>query len=191
MDHQTINPNQNITMPSSSISPLPKRKSPAKTLEEKRDERSDNLEQQAKDFARTGYDTENQLSSNLITVTLAFVALIAATISSSDVLDMLKNSQRWTILIALVIFCFSILAGLINYFYNMRFHQRTAALSSKYSDQIDNASTIREVDRLNKKASAVQPSNTSLNNFFIFTQSALLFIGLALVVTFVGTLLFR
>ena len=191
MDHQTINPNQNITNRSGLDRPH-KKYEPAKTLEEKRDEQSDNFAQDAKDSARTSYDTENQLSSNLITVTLAFVALISAAVSTSDVLNIITDGQRWTILFSLIIFCLSITAGLVNYFYNMRYHQKIAKINSEISNRIDRASSKKEVESLNQNVPVVQPGGAlSRNNLFLIAQIVLMVVGLILVVTFVGTLLFR
>ncbi|MBR2839896.1 hypothetical protein IKE82_01015 [Candidatus Saccharibacteria bacterium] len=44
--------------------------------------------------AEIGHDTENQLSNNLITITLAFVALLAASVSTSDVLTTIDRGQE-------------------------------------------------------------------------------------------------
>ena len=49
-----------------------------KALKDKKTERIETLIDDAQESASEGYDTENQLSNNLIAVTLAFVALLAA-----------------------------------------------------------------------------------------------------------------
>ena len=74
-------------------------------LENLREDKADDFEEDAREYSRSGFETENQLSSNLITVTLAFVALIATAISTSNVLYVVVDFQKWIILGAMVIFC--------------------------------------------------------------------------------------
>lgn len=78
----------------------------------------------AKLAARVNYDNENQLSAQLITITIAFIALLATAISTSNVLYVIADFQKITILGAMVIFCLSFLVGLINYFKNIRAQHR-------------------------------------------------------------------
>lgn len=47
-----------------------------KTLDVKKQDKVEALAEDAKESASEGYNTENQLSNNLISVTLAFVAFI-------------------------------------------------------------------------------------------------------------------
>ena len=60
-----------------------------KTLDAKKQDKVEALAEDAKESASEGYNTENQLSNNLISVTLAFVALLATAISTSNVLLMI------------------------------------------------------------------------------------------------------
>lgn len=60
-----------------------------KTLDVKKQDKVEALAEDAKESASEGYNTENQLSNNLISVTLAFVALLATAISTSNVLLMI------------------------------------------------------------------------------------------------------
>ena len=127
---------------------------------------TDEIKQQSTELA---YDTENQLSSSLITIILAFIALFATAISSADILGMINTVQKWLVLSALIVLGVSIVFGLINYFANVRYHKQRA-LSAR-SDE-----TKRE--------------QTKRSSIFILLQIILMCIGLALTITFVGTLLF-
>ena len=196
MSRQEINKNQNITFPTVSR-PLDASKKPAQQgqtasekLEERKESRADSFEEDAKISAQTSYDTENQLSSNLITVTLAFVALISVAISSSDLISMLQVWQKWIILAALIIFCVSILAGLINYFNNMRQHQKNSKINDKIARRVDNAKTESELEQLGSVEISMLSNGQTRKITFLLTQIILMCVGLALTVFFVGTLLF-
>ena len=63
--------------------------------------------------AEIGHDTENQLSNNLITITLAFVALLAASVSTSDVLTTIDQGQEILMMSSIAIFSVSIFVGLV------------------------------------------------------------------------------
>ena len=138
------------------------------------------IEQEISDDAETSaitcYDTENQLGNNLITVTLAFLALISAAIfSSSEVLSELNIAQKYIIIISLGLFSISIIIGLINYFANMRFHQR---LSTAYK-----LST-------NKITAGKRHQQASSSSTLLIAQILLLMIGLILTIVYVAMMLF-
>lgn len=190
MTRQQINKNQNISFPTTERPLEPSKKGTPQTLEEKKEARADSFEEDAKISAQTSYDTENQLSSNLITVTLAFVALISVAISSSDLIAMLSVSQKWLILAALIIFCISILAGLINFFYNMRLHQKNSTANDVIAKQVDGVKTSRELSNLEDAEIVARSVGQSRKIAFLLTQIVLMCIGLVLVVAFVGLLLF-
>lgn len=195
MGYQSINSNSNIRMRTGADEE--NRRGAKKLSEQERWRRSDrrdiaasDFEQDAKDSARTGYDTENQLSSNLITVTLAFVALISVALNSGDIIERMRNFQKYMILSALIVFCISVLMGLINYFRNMHFHKRIAILNEKIADQIEDSGANVDVRKLDRRAEAKMPSNTARSSVFLILQISLLCVGLALTVGFVGTILF-
>ena len=191
MSRQQINPNQNITFPTTEVPERKPREGVPRTLEEKKVAESDDFTEEARTSAQTGYDTENQLSSNLITVTLAFVALISAAVSSSDVLSLLGLGQKWLILAALIIFCASILAGLVNYFYNMRYHQKASEISTAIASRAEKARSTGELERLKTAGEVSRNDGVKRNNIFLLLQIFLMIFGLALIVVFVGILLFR
>ena len=197
MSRQEINKNQNITFPTISR-PLDagKSKTPSEgriaseKLEERKESRADSFEEDAKISAQTSYDTENQLSSNLITVTLAFVALISVAISSSDLITMMDIGQKWLILSALIIFCVSILAGLINYFNNMRQHQKNSRINDRIARRVDNAKSEQELERLGSVEISTLTNGQTRKITFLLAQIIMMCVGLAMTVVFVGTLLF-
>ena len=190
MSYQQVNPHSNITFPTTEV-PEPVPRAESKTFAEKKEARSEDYAEDAKTSAQTGHDTENQLSSNLITVTLAFVALIAAAISSSDVLSMLSVGQKWLVLIALIIFCISIMMGLTNYFYNMRFHQKSSEANDAIARQANKARSNADLERLERAEVAVKHSGVSRNVALLLAQIISMVVGLLLIVAFVGTLLFQ
>lgn len=146
----------------------------------------------ARTSALTGYDTENQLGNNLISVTLAFVALIATAITAGNVLGFITNAQRWLILAALIIFSISIAAGLINYFANMLFHQYAAVVGQRSNAGIVDSDTATEKSNLRSTARGIKPARANLrNNLFLAIQIILLMVGLIVTITFVATLLFQ
>lgn len=163
-------------------------------LDHLKEDKSDDLDAEAREAARTSIETENQLSSNLITVTLAFVALIATAISTSNVLYVVVDFQKIIILSAMIVFCLSILAGLINYFHNMTFHHQTSALKGRLADRIEDASTHQEVERINHKLDSVsRPLVTNQyhrSRILLILQIICVIIGLALTIVFVSSLLF-
>lgn len=162
-----------------------------KSLSTKKTEKVNDLVEDAKESASTGYDTENQLSNNLITVTLAFVALLATAISTSNVLGSISDMQRILIMSSIVIFSISIFVGLVNYYLNMRFHQKSAKASRKKAQNADNADSSAEISNINRNPVSAQPvRSTKRNNAFVLVQILLLAIGLSLCVTFIGTMLF-
>lgn len=197
MSRQEINKNQNITFPTISR-PLdagksntpPKGRTASEKLEERKESRADSFEEDAKISAQTSYDTENQLSSNLITVTLAFVALISVAISSSDLITMMNTAQKWLIMSALVIFCISILAGLINYFYNMRQHQKNSRINDRIARRVDNAKSEQELEHLGSVEISTLTNGQARKTTFLLAQIIMMCVGLAMTVVFVGTLLF-
>ena len=134
------------------------------------------IEDDAETSAITGYDTENQLGNNLITVTLAFLALISAAIfSSSEVLGELNLFQKIIIILSLALFSVSIIIGLANYFANMRFHQK---LSTNYKFNTNQASAVKRHRQAGR------------SGMLLFMQIILLMIGLILTIVYVATMLF-
>ena len=197
MSRQEINKNQNITFPTISrpldagkTDTVAKGRTASEKLEERKESRADSFEEDAKISAQTSYDTENQLSSNLITVTLAFVALISVAISSSDLITMMNTGQKWLIMSALVIFCISILAGLINYFNNMRQHQKNSRINDRIARRVDNAKTEQELERLGSVEISTLSNGQARKITFLLAQIIMMCVGLAMTVVFVGTLLF-
>ncbi len=161
-----------------------------KALEGKKKEKVETLASDAKESASEGYNTENQLSNNLISVTLAFVALLATAISTSNVLGAIVFEQKVLIMSSIVVFSVSILVGLLNYYLNMRFHQKAAKSSQKKAARADDADSSAELKDV--KAVAARPArSTGRNNVMIVAQIVLLMIGLVLCVAFIGTMLFE
>ena len=134
------------------------------------------IDDDAETSATTGYDTENQLGNNLIAVTLAFLALISAAIfSSSEVLSELNIAQKYIIIISLGLFSISIIVGLINYFANMRFHQRLSTVYKLSSNKITAGKRHQQANR---------------SSALLITQIVLLMIGLILTIVYVAMMLF-
>ena len=71
---------------------------------DKKREKIDTLTEDAQESASEGYDTENQLSNNLIAVTLAFVALLAAALSTNSMLTGMRDDQKALILASVSVF---------------------------------------------------------------------------------------
>lgn len=162
-------------------------------LEAIKDKTSDDYDEDAREASRSSFETENQLASSLITVTLAFVALIATAISTSNVLYVIADFQKWLILAAMIIFCISILSGLVNYFMNMLFHKKVSVTKGLIADRIDDVKTHQELANVNRTSRAVQPSikrEESRNRFLLATQIIMVIVGLILTVAFVASLLF-
>ena len=88
------------------------------TLKDKKSEKIETLIDDAQESASEGYDTENQLSNNLISVTLAFVALVAAALSANSALVGMRDDQKALIMAAVSVFSISIFVGLMNYYLN-------------------------------------------------------------------------
>lgn len=157
-----------------------------KSLEVRKDEKVDALEAATQVAESTGNDTENQLSNNLISVTLAFVALLATAISTSNVIQTISFSQKLTIVSSIIVFCISIFSGLINYYLNMRRHQKTALSSDRKVSRAEKADTSAELNAVQGS----HPATKTRSNALIIAQIVLLAIGLVLCVTFITTLLF-
>ena len=163
-----------------------------KTLDAKKQDKVEALAEDAKESASEGYNTENQLSNNLISVTLAFVALLATAISTSNVLSAISIEQKVLIMASIVIFSISIFVGLVNYYLNMRFHQKSAKTSRKKADRADDAESGVELKAVKQTSATVRPQGaTKRNNAMIVIQIVLLMIGLVLCVAFIGTMLFE
>lgn len=162
-----------------------------KELAIKKTQKINNLAEDAKESASQGYDTENQLSNNLISITLAFVALLATAISTSNVLATISALQKVLIMASIVVFCLSIFVGLFNYYLNMRFHQKAAKASRKKAQKVDVSGSVAEVSEVERTVVTARPTqSTARNNAMIIAQIMLLMIGLILCVTFIGMMLF-
>lgn len=160
-------------------------------LSQKKTEKINNLVDDAKDAASASHDTENQLSNNLISVTLAFIALIATAISVSNVLFKISIAQKVLIMVSISLFTVSIIIGLINYFLNMTFHQETAKATRKKAQNVKAADTTSEVTAEARPALTTKPARVNVrNNVMIIVQMLLLAAGLICCVSFIGTLLF-
>lgn len=160
-------------------------------LSQKKHEKIDDLVDDAKDAASEGHNTENQLSNNLISVTLSFVALIATAISVSNVLYQINIQQKILIMTSISLFTVSIVTGLINYFVNMIFHQETARVSRKKARSVKVASTGDEVTSVVRPELSTRSAKANWrNNALILAQMLLLVVGLVCCVVFIGTLLF-
>ena len=160
-------------------------------LSQKKTEKINNLVDDAKDAASASHDTENQLSNNLISVTLAFIALIATAISVSNVLFKTSITQKVLIMVSISLFTVSIIIGLINYFLNMTFHQETAKVTRKKAQNVKAADTTSEVTAETRPALTTKPARVNVrNNVMIIVQMLLLAAGLICCVIFIGSLLF-
>ncbi|MBQ3326095.1 hypothetical protein IJG79_03045 [Candidatus Saccharibacteria bacterium] len=148
-----------------------------------------NLAEDAQQSASHSYETENQLSNNLITITLAFVALLATAISTSNVLATISILQKILIMSSIVIFCLSIFVGLLNYYLNMRFHQKNAKSNRKKAQAVNNSDSKAELNRIKRTITRPEQS-TARNNVMILAQILLLGIGLILCVAFIAMMLF-
>lgn len=162
-----------------------------KNLTNKKQEKVETLAGDAKDSASESYNTENQLSNNLISVTLAFVALLATAISTSNVLATIVIEQKILIMTSIVVFSVSIFVGLLNYYLNMRFHQKETKKSQKKAVKADDAGSVAELKDVERAATMRPASSTGRNNALIVTQIVLLMIGLILCIAFIGTILFE
>ena len=159
------------------------------TLTEKKREKINTLTEDAQEAASEGYDTENQLSNNLITVTLAFVALLAAGLSANSTLAGMRDGQKALIMASVSVFSVSIFVGLINYYLNMKAHQRMVRGSQSRMSRTREADSSRELGSVRRVAT--RPSrSTNRNNYMIMAQIVMLLVGLALCVGFIGTTLF-
>ncbi|MBQ8992138.1 hypothetical protein IJ090_01745 [Candidatus Saccharibacteria bacterium] len=159
------------------------------TLVDKKRERIETLTEDAQESASEGYDTENQLSNNLIAVTLAFVALLAAALSTNSMLTGMRDDQKALIMASVSVFSISIFVGLINYYLNMKAHQKMIRASEERMTRargVDSSAELRSVRRV-----VTRPARaTNRNNYMIMAQIVLLMVGLALCVGFIGTTLF-
>lgn len=160
-----------------------------KALKDKKTERIETLIDDAQESASEGYDTENQLSNNLIAVTLAFVALLAAALSTNSLLTGMMVEQKVLIMGSVVVFSISIFMGLINYYLNMKAHQKMIRVSKERMARmrgVDSSAELGGVQRV-----VARPARaTNRNNYMIMAQIVLLMVGLALCVAFIGTTLF-
>ncbi|MBQ3352485.1 hypothetical protein IJG91_02410 [Candidatus Saccharibacteria bacterium] len=161
------------------------------SLPKKKDEKVNTLIDDAKDAADKGDNTQIQLSNNLISITLAFVALLATAISTSSVLPTIDFSQKILIMIAIVVFCVSIFVGLTNFYLNMRHHQKTAKIDRKKAQKAGTIKSTEKLDNVERtEVTVTVPSSVKRNNALILTQVVLLMIGLVFCVMFIGTILF-
>lgn len=159
------------------------------TLTEKKREKINTLTEDAQEAASEGYDTENQLSNNLIAVTLAFVALLAAGLSTNSTLTGMRDDQKILIMASVSVFSVSIFVGLINYYLNMKAHQKMVRGSQSRMSRTREADSSRELGSVRRVAT--RPSrSTNRNNYMIMAQIVMLLVGLALCVGFIGTTLF-
>lgn len=142
--------------------------------------------------AEIGHDTENQLSNNLITITLAFVALLAASVSTSDVLTTIDRGQEALMMSSIVIFTVSIFVGLVNYYLNMLYHQKVMKINRAKARRVARADSSEDLNKLKPTAvSAYAEQTAKRNNALIGLQILLLIVGLVLCVAFIGTMLFH
>ena len=142
--------------------------------------------------AEIGHDTENQLSNNLITITLAFVALLAASVSTSDVLTTIDRGQETLMMSSIVIFTVSIFVGLLNYYLNMLYHQKVMKINRAKARKAARADSKDDLVSLKPTAISTYAEKTAKrNNILIGIQILLLVTGLVLCVAFIGTMLFH
>ena len=160
-----------------------------KALVDKKREKIETLTEDAQESASEGYDTEKQLSNNLIAVTLAFVALLAAGLSTNTMLTGMRLDQKILIMASVSVFSASIFMGLINYYLNMKAHQKMIRASEERMMRtrgVDNSAELRNVRRV-----VTRPMrSTNRNNYLIMAQIVMLMVGLALCLGFIGTTLF-
>ena len=162
-----------------------------RNLAQEKTEKIDNLVEDAKDAADIGHDTENQLSNNLISVTLAFIALITTAISISNVLFKIDFIQKILVMAAMVLFMLSIIVGLTNYFLNMKAHQESARLSGRKVRSVEAADTSSEVASVRRSDTTTRIARVRRrNNVMIMIQMLLLMVGLVCCVIFIGAMLF-
>lgn len=141
--------------------------------------------------AEIGHDTENQLSNNLIAITLAFVALLAASVSTSDVLTTIDRGQEILMMASISIFAISIFVGLFNYYLNMLYHQRVMKMNRMKAQRATKADSQEDLKQLKPTSvSGYAEKIAKRNNLMIGLQILLLAIGLVLCVAFIGTMLF-
>lgn len=159
------------------------------TLVDKKKEKIDNLTDDAQESASEGYDTENQLSNNLIAVTLAFVALLAAGLSANSTLAGMRDDQKALIMASVSVFSVSIFVGLINYYLNMKAHQKMTLAGQERLTRARGADNSMELSGVRRMVTRSGRS-TKRNNYMIMAQIVLLMVGLALAVGFIGTTLF-
>ncbi len=161
-------------------------------LSNKKTKKVDALVDDAKDASAASDDTQIQLSNNLISVTLSFVALLATAISVSNILTTISSSQKIIILLSIIVFCISIFVGLTNFYLNMRFHQKTAKASRKKAERADSVKDAAELNEIERVAMIERAAKSvKRSNALIVVQVILLAIGLSLCVVFIGTLLFH
>lgn len=142
--------------------------------------------------AEIGHDTENQLSNNLITITLAFVALLAASVSTSDVLTTIDRGQEVLMMTSISIFAVSIFVGLTNYYLNMLYHQKVMKINRRKAQRAVQADSREDLSRLKPTSVSVHAEKMARrNNLMIGLQILLLMTGLVLCVAFIGTMLFH
>lgn len=142
--------------------------------------------------AEIGHDTENQLSNNLITITLAFVALLAASVSTSDVLTTIDQGQEILMMSSIAVFSVSIFVGLVNYYLNMLYHQKVMKINRMKARRAARADSREDLIELKPTAiSAYAEKTARRNNALIGLQILLLIVGLILCVAFIGTMLFH
>ena len=159
------------------------------TLKDKKSEKIETLIDDAQESASEGYDTENQLSNNLISVTLAFVALVAAALSANSALVGMRDDQKALIMAAVSVFSISIFVGLMNYYLNMKAHQRMTRSGQQRVTRARGADSSAELSEV-RRAVARASHSTNRNNYMIMAQIVMLMVGLALTVAFIGTTLF-
>ncbi len=160
-----------------------------KALIDKKREKIETLTEDAQESASEGYDTENQLSNNLIAVTLAFVALLAAGLSTNTMLTGMRLDQKILIMASVSVFSASIFMGLINYYLNMKAHQKMIRASEERMTRmrgVDSSAELRNVRRVVTRSTR----STNRNNYLIMAQIVMLMVGLALCLGFIGTTLF-
>ena len=156
---------------------------------DKKREKIETLTEDAQESASEGYDTENQLSNNLIAVTLAFVALLAAALSTNSMLTGMRDDQKALIMASVSVFSISIFVGLINYYLNMKAHQKMTRAGQERLTRVRGADNSAELSGV-RRVVARSGRSTNRNNYMIMAQIVLLMVGLALTVGFIGTTLF-
>ena len=162
------------------------------TLSERKSEKIEALADDIEASVEIGHDTENQLSNNLIAITLAFVALLAASVSTSDVLTTIDFGQELLMMLSIAIFSVSIFVGLLNYYLNMIHHQKIVRINRSKARRAEKIDSKTELNAL-RPASLTEHAGhaTRRNNILIGLQIMLLMVGLTLCVVFIGTMLFH